>query len=151
MFIWPGQLAVRLTSMLCGRNFNVGHFMQTSQPIFFISAILLGTIDFYHLYHFHWPWPCLPLAKSVQSKIYSFSRTLFIWSGLNLMWRWSNSYWTSWDCFRVRFIETRKITCVKQTASINFHVGVHLNVYVCIWFKLGMMIDTIVLYIFMLV
>ena len=86
----------------------------------------------------------LPGAKKVSTKqnlLASFSRILLIWSGWNLVWRWSNSSWTSWDYFWVRFVERREIAVV-LTASNNFNVGIHWNVYELIWFKLGMMIDT---------
>ena len=36
-------------------------------------------------------------VSSKQNLLASFSCTLFNWSGLNLMWRWSLSYWTSWQ------------------------------------------------------
>ena len=42
-----GQQAV-----LCGQNFNIVYYSQTVQPIFFILAMLIVTIAFYHLYHF---------------------------------------------------------------------------------------------------
>ena len=35
-----------LSSMV--KTFNVGHYMQTFQPIFFTPAMLIGTIDLYH-------------------------------------------------------------------------------------------------------
>ena len=35
-------------AILLGKNFIVVHYMQTVQPNFFIPAILIGTIDFYH-------------------------------------------------------------------------------------------------------
>ena len=31
-----------------GKNFDVGHFTQTVQPVLFILAMLTGTIDFHH-------------------------------------------------------------------------------------------------------
>ena len=68
---------------------------------------------------------------------------------MNLMWRWSNLSWTSWDYFWVRFILTRGIIAVLLTASKkNFKVGMHLDICKSIWFwfKLGIMIDTIVLF-----
>ena len=40
-------------AVLRDKNFNVGHCMQTVQPIFFMPPMLIGTIDFYHLYYFH--------------------------------------------------------------------------------------------------
>ena len=39
--------------------------------------------------------------------------------------------------------ETRVITAVLLTASKTINTGMHLNVYELIWFKVGMMIDTI--------
>ena len=36
-------------SCTCGKNYNAGHYMQTFLPDFFVSAMLRGTIDFYHL------------------------------------------------------------------------------------------------------
>ena len=43
------------------KNFNVGHYTQTVQTTFLITAVLRGTIIFCHLYYFHWLWPCLVL------------------------------------------------------------------------------------------
>ena len=31
-----------------GKNCDVGHYLQTFQPDFFIPAMLIGTYDFYH-------------------------------------------------------------------------------------------------------
>ena len=45
----------------------------------------------------------------------------------------------------------RKISAVLQTASTNFNTGMHLDVYDSILFKHGIVIDTIKLYILMLV
>ena len=45
-------LSVHLVSQqpahLCGRNLSVGHYVQTLQLNLFISAMLLGTVDFSH-------------------------------------------------------------------------------------------------------
>ena len=35
-------------TIMHGKNFNTGHYTQTFQPMFFIPAIHIGTIDFYH-------------------------------------------------------------------------------------------------------
>ena len=43
------------------------------------------------------------------------------------------------------------MTAVLQTGSKNFNIGMHLDVYEWIWFKLGMIISTILLYILILV
>ena len=33
-------------AVLCGKNFNVGHYMQTFLPVFVIPAMHKGTVDF---------------------------------------------------------------------------------------------------------
>ena len=53
--------------------------------------------------------------------------------------------------FWVGFSETRQISAVLLTASINFNIGMLSDVCGLIWFKHGMMIDTIVVYILILV
>ena len=71
------------------------------------------------LHRFHWPWPYLRATGSKQNLLASLSRTLFVWSGWKLMWRWSNSSWTSWDLFLSRVFLKNKVTnccftdCVK--------------------------------------
>ena len=40
---WNGRPA-----FVRGKNFNVGHCTQAVLPTFFILAMLIGTIDFYH-------------------------------------------------------------------------------------------------------
>ena len=35
-------------AILRGKNFNIGHYMQTVPPNVFIPAMLIGTTDFYH-------------------------------------------------------------------------------------------------------
>ena len=37
------------SAFLHGKNFNIGYYTQTTQQKFFIPAMLIGTIDFYHL------------------------------------------------------------------------------------------------------
>ena len=51
----------------------------------------------------------------------------------------------------MRFVETREIIVVLLTAFKNFHVGMHSNIYELIWFKVGMMMDTVALHILILV
>ena len=69
----PGKL------VLCGKNFNVGHYAQFFQPNVFIPAMLIDTIDFCHP---------IPLSLTLtmagghkviakQSLLVSFSHTLF--------------------------------------------------------------------------
>ena len=72
-------------------------------------------------------------------------------SGWNMMWCWSNWSWTYWYHIWVRFNKTREIAVILLTALQTFNVGMHSNVYEWIWFRLGMMIDTVQLYIMILV
>ena len=89
-----------------------GQIHENYSTKFFTPAMLTGTIDFYHIIPL-WPWPWLRSQGLHKAKPVCFSFfTLFFWSGWNLMWWWSNSSWTSWDCPEVKFIETRKITAV---------------------------------------
>ena len=95
-------LSIRLAvqpSVFRGKNFNVGHYRQTIQPNFVMPA-MTSTI----FYPFHWPWPCLGVTRSAQSKTYWLHfLTLFIWPGRNFMWWRSSLSRTSWDHFWVRF------------------------------------------------
>ena len=120
--------------------------MHTVLPNVFIPALLIGTIDFCHF---------IPLSLTLslpgahkgsmkQNLLGSFSPTLCIWSGWNLMWWWSSSSWLSWDYFWVRFFETREKLLLYRLHK-NFNVGMHLDVYKSIWFNFGTMIDTLVL------
>ena len=140
-------------AVLCGKNFNIGHYMQTVQPNFVIPVMLIGTIDFYYFISLSLtltlPRGCNVSVK--QNLFASFSPTLFIWSGWNLMWRCSSSSWTYWDCSWVRFIETREITTVYLTASKTLTLACIQMFYKSMWFKLGTMIDTILLCILILV
>ena len=43
---------VQLAGHFSGKNFNIGDYTQTVQQFFFIPAILIGTIDFYHFMSF---------------------------------------------------------------------------------------------------
>ena len=66
-----------------GKNFNAGLYMQTVLPIFFIPAILMGTID---VYPFILTLVTLTMSEShmvsaKQNILASFSHTLFILSG----------------------------------------------------------------------
>ena len=63
---------------------------------------------------------------------------------------WGSSRWASWYYFST-FIESRKMTAVVPTALNSFSVGMHLDVYDTIWFKLGLIIDTVEHHILMLI
>ena len=56
------------------------------------------------------------------------------------------SYWKKRNTF-----ERKEIPAALQTVSKNFNVGMHLDVYEWIWCKLGLMIDTIVVCILLLI
>ena len=47
----------------------------------------------------------------------------------------------------MRFREARKLTALLLTVSQNLNVCMHLDSFESVWFKVGMMIDTIKLYI----
>ena len=47
-----GELAI-----LRGKNFNIGHDMQTVPPHYLIPAMHIGTIDFYHFIPLSQTWP----------------------------------------------------------------------------------------------
>ena len=51
----------------------------------------------------------------------------------------------------MRFNERREITAVLLTVSKKFSIGIHSDFYESVWFKLGMIVDTIELYILILV
>ena len=105
-------------SVLRGKNFNVGHYTQTVQPNCFTPAMLIGTIDFFHSIPLSrtFTWPGFHNFRAKQNILASFSCTLFIWSGWNLIWWWSISSSTALDYFWVRFVLTRGITAVLLTA-----------------------------------
>ena len=62
------------------QTFNIGHYMQTVQPIFFIPAMLIGTFDHYKFILLSLTLT-LPRGHKVSTKqnlLASFSPTLFI-------------------------------------------------------------------------
>ena len=82
-------LSVR-PAVLCGKTFNVGHYSQTVPPYY---------LNISHVYRHHWLLPFYTIFTDLdhawrsqgQCKAKpSFSQTLFIWLGRNLMWRWNN-------------------------------------------------------------
>ena len=101
-------------------------------PNFFIPAMLIRTIDFCHfiLPSLTFTLPGGHKVSTKQNPFTSFSCTLLTWSDWKLMWWWSNSNWTSRDCFWVRFIETIEIKCftdcVKKTATFA-NIRMYMN------------------------
>ena len=66
--------------IMCGKNCNFGYYMQTFQPTFFVPAMLIGTIYFYHVRLLSLTLT-LPGGHNVSAKqnlLASFSPTLFI-------------------------------------------------------------------------
>ena len=52
MLVQPDGRMDGQPSILHGKNFDTGHCTQTVQLTFFISVMLIGTIDFYHFIPF---------------------------------------------------------------------------------------------------
>ena len=79
---------------------NVGHFVKTFQPNSFMCTMLLATIDCYHFMP-HSVTLAFTRGHKVSTKqnlLALLSCTLSKWIG------WSNSSWTSWGYFWLRFI-----------------------------------------------
>ena len=126
---WPYDVAETLTQDSMHELFN-----QT------LSFMLIDTV----LYHFQWPW--LGVTRSGQSKTFWLHFVIFFkWMGWNLMRPWSNSSWTSWSYFWVRFLYSTEITAVLLTASENFNFDMRLDDDALILFELGMMIIIIII------
>ena len=76
-------------AILCGKNFNPGHYVQIVQPNFPIPAMFIGTTDCHFI-----PFS-LTLTLAVghtvspkQNLLASFCSTLSDWMGWNLVWSW---------------------------------------------------------------
>ena len=123
MFFWPAGGPAVLQS----KNFNIGLNTQTVQPNFFIPAMLMGTIEFYPFVVISLTLT-LPRGHNVSTKqnlSASFSPTLFIWSGWNLMRWWSNPGWTSWCYFCLKRKKKRNkgnncccTDCIKKALTL---------------------------------
>ena len=137
--IWPSILAMqKIQCWTLHTNF--------STKLFHTRHAFKGIIDFYHFYT---TFTDLDLAwdhkvSTRQNLLTSFSCTLFNWSGGMVLKQFKlNIPLLIWMRLPCTYCFT---DCVK-----NFNVGMHSDIYQWIWFKLGMMIDTIVLYILILV
>ena len=113
---WAGQLACHFAwqKLKCWTLYT-----KTVQPTFFIPAMLVGSIDLYYFVP-----PSLTLTMSGGHKVsakenllVSFSCTLFIGSGWNLIWWWGNWSWASWDYWDL--LKRRGITAVFLTTWKN--------------------------------
>ena len=153
------------SDIMCGNNLNVGHVTQAFHPnIFSYFRMLVGTIDFYYFVPFS-----MTLALSGGHKVSTKQRISSIFSPTfelikveldavlklfkknililqNWMLSWSYSSRTSWYYFWVRFNEKRETAAVLLTASENWNVGIHSDIYELIWCRLGAIVDTIELY-----
>ena len=157
-----GQLAGLSCSMVKTLTLDITHkLLDITHKLFYqICSYLLfmSTIDFYHFI----PLTDLGLAWCSQGQCKA-NLTGFIFSDTFHLIRikfdvvMKQFKLNIWGYFWLRFPETRGIPAAFcflfffVTASKTFIVGVHLDVYKLIWFKLGMMIDTIVLYVLILV
>ena len=127
--------------VLRDKNFNTGHYMQNFLPNFFIRAMLLGTIDFCHfiplLLTLNLPW----FTKSAQSKPigFIFSHTFHLMR-MKFDMAMKQFKLSILRLLRARFIETAVYRLHKK-----IYVGMYSNMYEWIWFRVGMMIDAIVL------
>ena len=59
LFGWPSCME---------KNFDIGFYLQTFQPIFFIPTMLIGTIDFYHFMPLSLTLTLPRVTRSAQSK-----------------------------------------------------------------------------------
>ena len=99
-----GWLAER-PAILQGKNFHVRHCMQTFRPKFCIPAMLKGTIDFNHFIPLSLT-STLVRGHKVSAKQYllvSFFTLFPPLIGMKFDGWWSNSSWTSWHNFWMRF------------------------------------------------
>ena len=127
-------------AVLHGKSLNIGHYTQTIQPNIFLPVVHVGTIDFYHFIPYLLTLTLPGDTRSAQTKTsWIYFLALFIWSGWNLMWSWSNLSWTSWDHIWLRVIERREITdcftdCVKWIK--HWHAFRHLWInLIQIWYN----------------
>ena len=98
---------------------------------YFLPATLVSAIDFDHfiliLLTLTMAWGHKVSTK--QNLLASFSHTLSIWVGWNVVWWWSNSNWTSCDWLLLsEVIESRELSAVLLTASTSqcWHAFGHL-------------------------
>ena len=129
-------------SILCNKSFNTGHYTQTVPPNFFVHAMLIGTIDFYHFI------PC-PLTLTLPGihKISTKQSIGFIFSHTFQLIR------MKFDVVMKQFmlnilrlclssIYKNKVNKLLLTVPKNFNIGMQSYVYESVWFKLDVVIDT---------
>ena len=115
---------------------NTGHFMQSFQPRLFISAMVIGIINFHHFIP-------LSLTKSVQSKS----------PWLHFLTHFSADQDEIWYGDQAKIQDQHHDTTfewdlIKQ--GKNFGAGLLSYIWESIWFELSMMIDAIELYMLIL-
>ena len=115
-----------------------------SSTNFFMPAMLICTTDFCHFFLPLSPTLALPGGSQCQHKA---KHVGFICS--QTFWQITVKFDTVLKQFKLncyffgRFSKTREMIAVLQTLWKKIDVGIHLDVYVPTWFKLGMMIDTV--------
>ena len=147
------HLASRMAGWLSwlGKNFNIGCYMQTFRPIFFIPAMLIGTIDFYHFIPLPLTLTLPGFTRSAQSKTswLHFLTHIFLTDQDEISYGVEaidveHSVLVFIEIFRNKGIKCCFTDFVKKNPK-NKHA------FESIWFKFGMVIGTIVLYILILV
>ena len=119
-------------SVLRGKNFNVGYYTQTGQPIVFIPAMHIGAIDFNRAIPFHWPWPCLGVTRSAQSKTFWLHFLAHFSSDEDEVWCGDEAIWAEHSdtvltkiyrnkgnscCFTGCIKKTLALTCIQTFTS----------------------------------
>ena len=134
------------SAILRGKNFSIGHRTQTFQQNFVRLAMHMGTTDFYYF---------IPLSKtytlaeghkiSTKTKLtdFTFSHTFRLVRmkftmvqkqlKLNILVLFLSQIWSN-----------KRISVVLLTASKNFNTSLHSDVYESVWFKVDLVLDTIV-------
>ena len=139
----------------CMGKTDIGGYMPTFQPFFFTPAMLIGPIVLTSsiLYHFHWPWPCWRSQDQCKAKPFGFI-TLHTFQLIRMKFHfvvnWSSSGWSSRYYVWVRFNETGNNCCFKDCVKKKLTLAC-IWMSVNSWLKLGLMVDTIVFYILIVV
>ena len=133
-------------AVLHDKYLNVGHQMQTVQLNFVIPAMLIGTIDFYHCILLS-----LTLTLSGVHRVTAKKKPIGV-IFLHTFHLIRTTFDVVMGLLRSKIFKTREITAVLQAApKKSFNIGMHSGSYEWVWFKLGIMIDTVVLYLLILV
>ena len=140
-------------AFLYNKHLNVGYYSQTFQQIIFIPAMHIGTIDFYHFLPLSLTLTLSGISGSVQSKTSWLHVLPHFWTDQDEMWSGleANQVQHLDTMFQWDVLKHGEINAVLLSTSKNSDDGMDSNVYELIWFKLCRIIDTIKLYILILV